>query len=130
MAPRVPTLLSPGQADVGRIDTPPLKDALRSVLCKLDHRPVSMKLDESATTDGPEKPGAARSSAAEQNPGIPAEPGGTFGPPLSGVQEVVAVLHELAPTMWGNLSQRTLIWQARYRVPIKELKLASTLNPP
>ena len=66
------------QGDFPRGNLPTVKDALRSIHWKLDHRPIAMKLYEFATIDGPEETSATEmhqriiGTATEQRPRIPA----------------------------------------------------------
>jgi hypothetical protein len=95
-----------------------VKDALRSVHWKLDDRPISMQLYKFAATDGPEETGATEmhqwviAMAAKQSPRIPAQFGGALGPVFGRVQEVMAIAHELMPTVPWDVSWWTKIVQA------------------
>jgi hypothetical protein len=70
-----------------------------------------MDLQHPAAVDGPEKSGAriARTiaTAAEQDPGIPPQLRGALG--LLRVQEDVAIVHELPPTMLRDARHRTVM---------------------
>jgi hypothetical protein len=100
----------PWQGDFPRSNVPTGKDALRSIHRKLDDSPISMKLYEFAATDGPEETSATEmhqriiAMAPEQSPRIPAQFGGALGPVFGRVQEVMAIAHELMPSVPWDVS--------------------------
>src|SRR5262249_56114284 len=94
-----------------------VKGAL-SVRWKLNDRPISMKLYEFAAIDGPEQTSAPEmhqriiAMATEQSPSIPAQFSGALGPVFGRVQEVMAIAHELTPTVPWDVSWWTIIVEA------------------
>jgi len=77
-----------------------------------------MQLYEFAASDGPEETSATEmhqwviAMATEQSPRIPAKFGGTLGPVFGRVQEVMAIAHELIPTVPWDVSWWTIIVEA------------------
>ena len=108
----------PWQGDFPPRNVPTVKDALRSIYWKLDDRPISMKLYEFAAIDGPEETSATEihqriiAMATEQSPRIPAKFGSALGPVFGRVHEVLAIAHELMPTVPGEVSWWTIIVEA------------------
>jgi hypothetical protein len=77
-----------------------------------------MEFYEFAAIDGPEETSAPEmhqriiAMATEQSPRIPAKFGGTLGPVFGRVQEVMAIAHELMPSVPWDVSWRTIIVEA------------------
>src|SRR5262249_49776487 len=80
------SLLRPRQTDFGALDVVAIKDALSGLEGHVDHRPVSVQLDEPAAVYGPQESrtggiieGPPRRTPEQRNR-IPPEPGSAVGP--------------------------------------------------
>jgi hypothetical protein len=77
-----------------------------------------MQLYKFAASDGPEETGVPEmhqriiAMATEQSPRIPAKFGGALGPVFGRVQGVMAIAHELMPTVPWDVSWWTRIVEA------------------
>ena len=84
-----------------------------SIFRQLKDGPVSMKLDQPATSDGPQETGSATvheramEAAAEQGQRIPPFCSGALCPGIR-AQELVAVSQELAPAVHGDATRWAL----------------------
>src|SRR5262249_45544620 len=102
-----------GRAEGGRVRVGPCRNAPRPILSQLNNRPISMKLNQPATSDGPQETGSATmhqrtmEAAAEQGQRIPPFCSGALCP-ATGAQETVAVSQELAPAVHGDARRWSL----------------------
>jgi hypothetical protein len=104
----------PRRRELGAVKAAPVKDALRSGH-KLDDGPVAMQLDEPAALDGPNEAAGAEICAgaiavtAEQGQRVPTQFGSAPSPVFGRDNELVAVDHELAPSVRQDVNRPMMI---------------------